>query len=343
MSFRWFTRLLPTILSSTTVLSDDDMFIFFQPPQPGRLITTILLNNTMPPLDSLWEGLGNIHVEKVEYRKSYSPGNPLGHEYLVVTVKESIGARRSGHLLVDWIGRGRPRAKTTTDTNTTLSTPPSSNDSSDTAEDDAQATPPTSAPATRATRATPANQWETINRFHHAIARIKNFRKRIENFSKWDPVDVFDKLIILNTIDEAFDVQGRYPYDVLMTMDLSLGQRPITLEHFLLLSKTTTKDTIASPFIYAQCSWFAHTIRTVLQLETGAPIQNVTNLRHRGMMAMGRQAPVRGDDKLKTPETVKVEWEQAKVVADKEWEALRQAFLASERPPTKNVQLAEKH
>ncbi|KAK0230015.1 hypothetical protein EDD85DRAFT_957151 [Armillaria nabsnona] len=75
MPFRWVTQLFSTI------------FDFIVPPESDD-----------GDIDFLLRGRGNIRVEWIELRKYRSP---LEHEYLVVTVKESSGARRRGYLSVD--------------------------------------------------------------------------------------------------------------------------------------------------------------------------------------------------------------------------------------------------
>ncbi len=56
-----------------------------------NLSATLLLNFLKNRNDFLLRGLGNIYVERVEYRKSLPPGSPLEHEYLVVTVRGLSG------------------------------------------------------------------------------------------------------------------------------------------------------------------------------------------------------------------------------------------------------------
>ncbi|KAK0460662.1 uncharacterized protein EV420DRAFT_1641202 [Desarmillaria tabescens] len=77
-----------------------DMCIFIQEPEQDATSATFLLMTLKYHYGFLLWGLGNIHVEYVEYRKSNSLWD-TGHEYLVVTVKESSGAGRTGYLLVD--------------------------------------------------------------------------------------------------------------------------------------------------------------------------------------------------------------------------------------------------
>ncbi|PBK63717.1 hypothetical protein ARMSODRAFT_523425 [Armillaria solidipes] len=97
--FQWLARLFYTIFYFTTLPEysnnpTNDMYIFPQEPARSATSATCVLDN----IQFLLRGLGTIHVERVEYRKSRSAGE---HEYLVVTTRESSGAWRRGYLLVD--------------------------------------------------------------------------------------------------------------------------------------------------------------------------------------------------------------------------------------------------
>ncbi|KAK0230014.1 hypothetical protein EDD85DRAFT_972866 [Armillaria nabsnona] len=103
MLFQWITRLSYTIFYSTTLpeYSDNpinDMCIFPQEPARSATNVTCVLDVLKYNSHFLLRGLGTIHVEWVEYRKSPSAQE---HEYLVVTVKESSGAWWRGYLLVN--------------------------------------------------------------------------------------------------------------------------------------------------------------------------------------------------------------------------------------------------
>ncbi|KAK0460659.1 uncharacterized protein EV420DRAFT_1641199 [Desarmillaria tabescens] len=282
----------------------DDMCIFTQELQRGATSSTLLLSALKNRNDFLLLGLGNIHVERVEYRKSQLPGSSLEHEYLVVTVKESLGAERRGYLLVDRL-----------------------NDDSQAGSDpaDVQDIDLTSAPTSSSTSLTaaPPNQWEITNRIHRAGAEIKRF-------SKWDPPDALDRIVILRNITEALDVQGQCTYNVLMTMDLHLTQRRVTLEHFLLLVRTTSRNVPPD----SQCYWFAYTVWTVLELETGAPVERTRHAERQGThSSLGKKLAVgrgNGVNESRTPEMIQLQWEAEKVDADQEWDALQQALRAPE-------------
>ncbi len=88
---------------------DHDNIIIFAPElQRDATDATSLLDSLMQRNDFLLRGLGNIHIERVEYCKSKQLRSPLEHEYLVVTVKESLGAERRGYLVVDRLNNDSP-------------------------------------------------------------------------------------------------------------------------------------------------------------------------------------------------------------------------------------------
>ncbi|PBK63724.1 hypothetical protein ARMSODRAFT_1088327 [Armillaria solidipes] len=105
--FQWLTQLFFTIFNfivPPAISADSDMCVFIREPATARGATSamILLNVLKYRTDFLLRGRRHIHVERVEYRKSRARSSPLQREYLVVTVKESLGAGRRGYFLVDW-------------------------------------------------------------------------------------------------------------------------------------------------------------------------------------------------------------------------------------------------
>ncbi len=111
-----FAHLFYTIFYSTTLPEYsnnpiNDMYIFPQEPARSATNVTCFLNALKYNFLFLLRGLGTIHVERVEYRKSRSAEE---HEYLVVTVKESAGAWWRGYLLVDRLD-DNPLYRTATD------------------------------------------------------------------------------------------------------------------------------------------------------------------------------------------------------------------------------------
>ncbi|KAG7445278.1 uncharacterized protein BT62DRAFT_933115 [Guyanagaster necrorhizus] len=282
MPFQWLTQLFSTVLSfiMPSPGPSDDMCIFATEPQRGATSATLLLS-----------ALKN----QIGYRKCCSSHNVSQHEYLVVTVKESSGARRSGFLMVD-----------------RLNDSPTSNASQ-------------SNSSTASSSATTDDHWDTPNRLHRFGAKVKNF-------SKWYPIDAFDRVVILRSIDEALEVQGGCPYHCLMTMDFRQAQRRVTLEHFLLLLQTTSTNTVEYHLIFAQCYWFAYTIWKVLDLEAASHITPTKYVPLQGKnpeLALGMVLG-RGDEvnEWRAPGTVKLQWEEAKA-------ELRDALLAPERARTR--------
>ncbi|KAK0460656.1 uncharacterized protein EV420DRAFT_1533359 [Desarmillaria tabescens] len=249
-----------------------DMCIFIQEPEQGATSATFLLATLKFHYDFLLRGLGNIHVEHVEYRKSNSLWD-TEHEYLVVMVKESSGAGRTGYLLVDRL------------------------------DDD-----PTAG----------------------ALASFFPAKRS----RRWNPPDARERVVILFNTDEAVNVQGQCACDVLMTMDLRQASRHVTFEDFLLLAKTASRKAPS----HSQCFWLAYTIWTVLELETGAHIERTRHAIRRGKHSwlwlwanlFSSERSADGVDDSRTPETIKSEWEEAKVVASQEWDASLQALRAPE-------------
>ncbi|KAK0460645.1 uncharacterized protein EV420DRAFT_1746863 [Desarmillaria tabescens] len=299
--FQWLTQLFSPILSfiMPSEPDRDTMIIFASELQQRSTDATSLLNSLVQRYDFLLQGVGNIHVERVEYRKSQRPGSPLEHEYLVVTVKESSGAERRGYLMVDRLNSDSSvdaaSLNRTADAEERLSTSSSST-----------------------TTADPSGQWETTNRIHRAGAKLKRI-------SKWQPSAALDRVIILRNTSEAFDEQGQCPFDILMTMDLRPAQRRVTLEHFLLLIKTTSNNT---PFATGLPTLFGG----FLELETRARVERTSEARRQGTHSyLGRNLVVgRGDgvNEGRTPETIRSQWEAVRVVEDQTWAALQQEVLA---------------
>ncbi|KAK0224136.1 hypothetical protein IW262DRAFT_1459190 [Armillaria fumosa] len=267
-------------------------YIFIEEPHLVLSAST-LLRNLKNRNDFLDKGVGNIHVERVEYRKSCKPRSPLEHEYLVVTVKESTGAERRGYLLVD-----------------RLNDDPSADVARICAQSEAADTDLPSPPASSSPSPPPDDQWETTrkNRIHRAGAKLKG-------------------------IGDADAAQDHCPYHGLMTMDFRQVQRHVTLEDFLRLVYTTSLNTEWYHLIFAQYYWFAYTIWTVLQLAMGAHAactkisvcQGKLSSIPQGLLPVGRGYGV-NDSRM--PATIKQQWEAAKVEADQEWAALQQAHCA---------------
>ncbi|KAK0484467.1 hypothetical protein IW261DRAFT_838719 [Armillaria novae-zelandiae] len=308
--FHWLTRIVSSFYHfiMPPPPSNDDMCIFTDEPHLV-LSASGLLKNLKNRNDFLREGLGNIHVERVEYRKSRKPRSPLEHEYLVVTVKESSGAERRGYLLVD-----------------RLNDDPSADVVQICAQSEVADSGSSSPAASSPPAPPPDDQWETTNRLHRAGARLKSF-------SKFKAPSALDRVVILRSIADAATVQDHCPYYVLRTMDLSQVRRRITLEDFLLVVRTTSENTKQYHVIFAQCYWFAFTIWTVVQLVTLADV-TCTKLSERqgklssvpqGLLPVGRGY---GVNDSRTPRTIKLQWEAAKVEADQEWAALQQAHRA---------------
>ncbi|KAK0469001.1 uncharacterized protein EV420DRAFT_1756845 [Desarmillaria tabescens] len=305
-------------------LDSADMGIFIEEPRRGASCATLLLKTLKTRYDFLLRGLGNIHVECVEYRKSNSLFEDSEHEYLVVTVKESSRFMRTGFLLVDRLDDDPPFSDT-------------------------------SAPSYFGSILSSITQWVwslLLTVLYFFIGPVpwlfapssttsppptatssRPHRRR----KKWDPIDTRERLVVLRNIEDALDVQGQCAYDVLMTMDLRQAPRQVTFEDFLLLVRTTSRN---AP-LHNQCFWLAYTIWKVLALETGAPVERtrraVRQGKHSSWLWLSGKHSFDGDNEVNgvsTPETIKLQWEVAKVFANQEWAASLQALRALQRSPS---------
>ncbi len=274
---------------------------------------TVLLNDLPLNFKLLRQNYGHAKVDRVEYRKSRTFG---GHEYLMLTVTETLGAGRTVYLLAGkldddppfsfkWLRSFITRIVTNIAHCFLLPVVPSVFFASPVLWIFRSSSMTSPSPAV-----VPANQWATSNSAHRASANLKAI-------SKMDPPD-------------AFDIQNRHPYNVLMTMNLSSLQVPIT-KHFLALVKTTSDSTPLYHLVYSQCFWYAYTIWAVLALEAGAHVDLLDRANRQGThFFFGRNLSFgRGDGvhHARKPETIKEEWEKIKAVVDREFKAALQVSL----------------
>ncbi len=249
MSSLWLSQLFHSILR------------FIMPPQRSdemRVFSRVKdITNTSSLLSSLKEnhpfldhGLGNILVTKVEYCKCpFSEDNLGEHEFLLVTLKESGGDRRTAFLVVDRLNDDTKKYRGDDELRAALTKHQSEEmDGIKETDSNSSSSSSTESPAS----ATPT--WHTQSRAHRSIAKVK------EIATKGDTPDALDRLIIF---PNRRDVVAHWQFDVLMTMDLTQSQK-VTLEHFTHLLQTTSKNTPQYHLIFAQCYWYAYTIWRVL-------------------------------------------------------------------------------
>ncbi|SJL10741.1 uncharacterized protein ARMOST_14135 [Armillaria ostoyae] len=280
-------------LLSTITMMFSCLFSLYLPP---KTTATVLLNDLPLNFKFLRQNYGHAKVDRVEYRKSRTFWE---HEYLVLTVMETLGAGQTVYLLADRLDDDPPfsfkwRRSFITRIVTNIAY--------------CFLLPVVSLlyflaspvlwifPSSSTTLPSPA-------------AVPANYKR--------DPPDAIDRLFLLPNIDDALDMQDQCSYDTLMTMDLSLLQNPITLEHFLALMKTTSESTPPYHLIHSQCFWYAYTIwATCWTMPTAFLL--------REELPFGRGDSVR---QARMSETIK---QEAKAVVDQEFNAARQALNGPE-------------
>ncbi|KAK0203176.1 hypothetical protein DFS33DRAFT_1385527 [Desarmillaria ectypa] len=291
-----------------------------------------LLSSLKENYHFLDHGLGNIVITQVEYCKChFSQDSPGEHEFLLVTLKESVGARRPAYLMVDRLHDDTKKYRGEDELRADLArhqaqemTGMEGIDSNSSASSSTESS--TTAPFLRALSAPPT--WETPSRAHRSIAKVKIT-------TKGDPPDALDRLIILPKRGDVVAYGGEF--DVLMTMDLTHSQN-VTLERFAHLLRTTSRNTPQYHLIFAQCYWYAYTIWRVLEMATQPQVHvydselakrqcshRLTGYGNRLVLGRGKSV-----NAVRSPETIKAQWETDKVMEDQEWIELKQALHAPE-------------
>ncbi|KAG7444560.1 uncharacterized protein BT62DRAFT_248641 [Guyanagaster necrorhizus] len=334
--FLWFTQLFHTFLRFIMPPQRNDEMRVFSSDKDVTNASNLLssLKENLPFLD---HGLGNIIVTQIEYCKCrFGAGSRWEHEFLFVTLKESVRARRTALLMVDRLNddtkeyKGpdelladlvRHQGQEMIDVEGTTDSTDSNSSASSSAEPSTTASP---------SRALPnAQHWGTTNRFHRSGAKVKRI-------TKGDPPNALDRLIVLPNRSAIARELGGCLYDVLMTMDLTQSQnhRTVALENFGHLLRTTSRNTPQYHFIFAQCYWYAYTIWKVLEMETQPHIHreelagrqcshSLTGYGKRLILGRGRSV-----NEVRTPERIKAEWDAEKVMEEEEWAQLKEQYHA---------------
>ncbi|KAK0207813.1 hypothetical protein IW262DRAFT_1418164 [Armillaria fumosa] len=122
-----------------------------------------------------------------------------------------------------------------------------------------------------------------------------------------------------------------------MTMDLTRSEnsQPVALENFTHIIQTTSRNTPHYHYIFAQCYWFVYTIWKILEMEMHPHIAlHHHHARHCVYSAypkaviLGRGPLV---DTVRTPETVKSQWDAERTRRADDWAALALASQADRR------------
>ncbi|PBK98945.1 hypothetical protein ARMGADRAFT_1160737 [Armillaria gallica] len=238
------------------------------------------ITNTLSLLSSLKEnhpfldhGLGNILVTKVEYYRCPFSEDSLGeHEFLLVTLKESGGARRTAFLVVDRLNDDTKKYRGEDELRAALTKHQSEEmNGIEEADSNSSSSSSTESPTTPATPT-----WDTPSCAHRSIAKVK------EIATKGDTLDALDRLIIFPNVA-------------------------------------------------------AHRV-------IGMPTRFGGSLRWRHSRACTRTAGS-GEGKsvnaVRSPETIKVQWESEKATEDEEWTELKRALHAPELAAEQRCREAE--
>ncbi|KAK0238435.1 hypothetical protein EDD85DRAFT_788800 [Armillaria nabsnona] len=241
----------------------------------------LLLCSLKENLHFLKDGLGNVIVTQVEYCKCCcSKGRPWEHEFLLVTLKESVGAGRMALLLVD---RLMDDTKEYAGGQDGLLADISKHQSGEIINIEATDWNSTAESESRALPA--ARRWGTRSRIHRSGAKVKRS-------IKGDLPEALDRLIILPNSDAIAKELGNCPFHILM-MDLTQSQVKVTLEQFVHLLQTASRNTPQYNVIFAQCYW----------------------------VVLGKSESV---NMVRSPETIKAEWDAERPAENQRWAEMKQ-------------------
>ncbi len=315
MPFLWLSQLVHSILRFIMPpRRPDEMRIFSRAKDVTN--ASALLSSLKENYHFLDHGLGNILVTKIDYCKCpFNQDSPGEHEFLLVTLKESVGARRTTFLMVDRLHDNSKKYTGEEELRADLAKHQSE-------EMNGIETLTSSSSSSISESSTTPTPWHTSSRTHRSIAKVKII-------TKGDPPDALDRLIILpNRRDIAVQ------FDVLMTMEFSQSQK-VTLEHFSHLLRTTSRNTPQYHLIFAQCYWYAYTIWRVLEMTIQPRVyahnpelarrqcsHRLTGYGNRLVLGRGKSV-----NATRSPETVKAQWESEKAAEDEEWAELKQVSI----------------
>ncbi len=321
MPFELLTQLYHTFLRF--VMHEDDSAPEMRVFSKARDVTnaSLLLKTLKENHPFLEDGLGNIIVTQVEYCKCRK-GSAWEHEFLLVKLKESVGARRTALLLVD---RLMDDTKEYAGGQDELLADIAKYQSEEIIE---EATDSTDSNSVAESEPVSLPQWDTSSPFQSSGATLKRI-------SKGDPPSALDRLIILPPNSNLATIAkelGNCLFDTLMTMVLTQSQTKVTLERFTHLLRTTSRNTPQYHYIFAQCYWYAYTIWRVLEIETQPRIVPKHGLAERQCSYSGYgKRVVLGKGKFvnmaRSPETIKAEWEKETPAEDQEWAAKKRVSI----------------
>ncbi len=312
---QWLTQLFRTLLRITMQKDNPEMRVFSKTTEVTSAST--LLRSLKENHPFLKDGLGNIIVTKIEYCKCrHTKGSPWEHEFLFVTLDEAVGARRTAFLMAERLMDDAEEYSGAQDgqladiarhqngeMNGTEGTGANQSSSSST-----QSSTTTSLPRV------PGTVKGSAPSYIHSSAIVKNL-------TTGDPPDALDRLVIFPNKEAFAREMKNYPFDVLMVMDLTQSQfEKVTLERFAHLLQTTSENTPRYHFIFSQCYWYAYTIWRILEIamqpriDRKAEAERQCSYSRRLVLGKGKSV-----DKVRSPETIKAQWEAGRPAEDQEW------------------------
>ncbi|KAK0497452.1 hypothetical protein EDD18DRAFT_1162269 [Armillaria luteobubalina] len=326
MPFQWFTQLFHTIRRLIMPQDNPEMCVFSKTTDVTS--ASSLLRSLKENYPFLKGGFGNIIVTKIEYCKCrHTNGSPWEHEFLFVTLEEAVGAKRTAFLMAErlmddaeeYVGakdaqladiarRQNEETNGTEGTNSNPSSPSSTRSSTSTSR------------LPRVLR-TPNFKGPSSSSIHSSATVVKDL-------TKGDPPDAVDRLVIFPN-REAFERETqKYPFDVIMVMDLTRSQsEKLTLERFAHLLQTTSRNTPQYHVIFSQCYWYAYTIWRILELAMYPRIDRKAGAERQCTYAktlvVGKGKSV---DPARSPETIKTQWEAGRLDEDREWDEKKKAL-----------------
>ncbi|SJL10989.1 uncharacterized protein ARMOST_14386 [Armillaria ostoyae] len=323
MPFQWLTQLFHTlrrfIMQSR---GDPEMRVFSKVKEVTN--ASSLLISLKENLPFLKDGLGNIIVTKIEYCKCrHTKGSPWEHEFLFVTLDEAVGARRSAFLMAERLMDDAEEYTGAQDGQLADIARHQNEEMNGTEGTDSN---PSTSLSTQSSKTTslprlPGTLKGSAPSYIHSSAMVKNL-------TKGDPPDALDRLVIFPNKEAFAREMENYPFDVLMIMDLTQSQfEKVTLERFAHLLRTTSRNTPQYHFIFSQCYWYAYTIWRVLEIEMQPHIDRKAEAERQcsysRRLVLGKGKSV---DAVRSPETIKAQWEAGRPAEDQEWAEKKRAL-----------------
>ncbi|KAK0488531.1 hypothetical protein IW261DRAFT_1439892 [Armillaria novae-zelandiae] len=314
MPFRLLTQLFHSLRRLIMPQDKPEMRVFSKAKDATN--ASLLLSALKENHPFLKDGLGNIIVTKIEYCKCHhTKGSPWEHEFLFVTLGEAVEDKRTAFLMVE---RLMDDAEEYTGAQNAQLADIARHLNEEANGTEGTGSNPSSAPLPRVLRVPKGFSSSSV----HSSATV------VKDLTKGDPPDALDRLVIFPN-KEAFEREmARYPYDVILSMDLTHSQsEKLTLERFAHLLQTTSRNTPQYHVMFSQCYWYAYTIWRILELEMQPRIDRKVGAERQclyaGTLVVGKGESV---DTVRSPETIKRQWEAGRPAEDREWDEKKKAL-----------------